>query len=96
MRLLRKIARTELIVIDDWGLERLKDAQALLILEILEDRQDRGSLMITSQFAVTTWHELIGNPTAADAILDRLVHHAHRIELKGESMRKLKSAAQRP
>jgi len=96
VRLLKKLARTDLIVIDDWGLERLKDPQAHLILEILEDRQDRGSLMITSQFAVSSWHELIGNPTVADAILDRLVHHAHRIELKGDSLRKMKSAAQRP
>lgn len=54
VRLLRKIARTDLIVVDDWGLERLKDSQALLVLEILEDRQDRGSLLITSQFAVST------------------------------------------
>ena len=57
----------------------------------VEDRQDSGSVLITSQFAVTAWHELIGNSTVADALLDRLVHHAHRIELKGESMRKMKS-----
>jgi len=90
-RLLKQLARTDLLILDDWGLERLKDAHAQLLLEILEDRQDVGSVLITSQFAVAAWHELIGNPTIADAMLDRLVHNAHRIELKGESMRKMKT-----
>jgi DNA replication protein DnaC len=90
-RLLKHLSRSDLLILDDWGLERLKDAHAQLLLEIIEDRQDAGSVLITSQFAVASWHELIGNPTVADALLDRLVHNAHRIELKGESMRKMKS-----
>ncbi len=90
-RVLKQLARTELLILDDWGLKRLTDSHAQLLLEIVEDRQDSGSVLITSQFAVTSWHELIENPTVADALLDRLVHHAHRIELKGESMRKMKS-----
>ena len=90
-RLLKSLARTDLLILDDWGLERLKDAHAQLLLEIVEDRQESGSVLITSQFAVGSWHELMGNPTVADALLDRLVHNAHRIELKGESMRKMKT-----
>ena len=90
-RLLKQLARLDLLILDDWGLDRVKDAHAQLLLEILEDRQDSGSVLITSQFAVASWHELIANPTVADALLDRIVHSAHRIELKGESMRKLKA-----
>ena len=90
-RLLKQLAGTDLLVLDDWGLDRLKDAHAQLLLEIIEDRQNTGSVLITSQFAVASWHELIGNPTVADALLDRLVHHAHRIPLEGESMRKLRA-----
>ena len=91
-RLLKHLARLDLLILDDWGLERLKDAHAQLLLEIVEDRQETGSVLITSQFAVGSWHEIIVSPTVADALLDRLVHSAHRIELKGESMRKLKAA----
>jgi len=90
-RLLGRLARTELLILDDWGLERLKDPHGQLLLEILEDRQDSGSVLITSQFLVADWHELIANPTVADALLDRLAHSAHRLELKGESMRKPRS-----
>jgi len=90
-RLLKQLARTDCLVLDDWGLERLKDAHAQLLLEIIEDRQDSGSVLFTSQFAVGSWHDLIGNPTVADAIMDRLVNNAHRIDLKGETMRKMKS-----
>jgi DNA replication protein DnaC len=95
-RLLKQLERTDLLILDDWGLEQLKDAQARLLLEIVEDRQDSGSVLITSQFAVGSWHERIGNPTVADALLDRLVHHAHRIDLKGESMRKMKPGRTTP
>jgi len=91
-RLLGRLARTELLILDDWGLERLKDPHGQLLLEILEDRQDSGSVLITSQFLVADWHELIANPTVADALLDRLAHSAHRLELKGESMRKPRPA----
>ena len=85
-RLLKQLARMDL----------LKDAHAQLLLEIVEDRQDAGSVLITSQFAVASWHELIANPTVSDALLDRLVHNAHRIELKGESMRKPKTDRSTP
>lgn len=86
-RLLKKIARAELMVVDDWGLMTLQPDQHRLFLEILEDRQDRAALLITSQYPVNTWHERIGDPTVADAILDRLVSNAYTIELKGDSMR---------
>jgi DNA replication protein DnaC len=89
-RLLKKIARAELMVVDDWGLLALQPDQHRLFLEILEDRQDRAALLITSQYPVNTWHERIGDPTVADAILDRLVSNAYSIELKGDSMRSKK------
>ncbi len=73
---------------DDWGLEPLDAAARHDLLEILEERYGRRSTMITSQLPVDRWHEIIGDPTYADAILDRLVHNAHRIELAGESMRR--------
>jgi DNA replication protein DnaC len=86
--LLKKLAKTRLLVIDDWGLEKATLLQYRDFLEILDDRQGTGSTLITSQYPPTRWHELIGDATVADAILDRLIHSAHRIELKGESMRK--------
>jgi DNA replication protein DnaC len=86
---LGKIARRELILIDDFGLEALDTASRLSLLEILEDRHGRASTLIASQLPVAKWHELIGDPTIADAICDRIVHSAQRIELKGESVRKL-------
>lgn len=89
--LLRKIAKTDLLVIDDWGLSPLADLERRDIFEIMEDRHGLRSTLITSQFPVTTWHDLIGEPTLADAILDRIVHNAHKITLDGESMRKTKS-----
>jgi len=84
-------AKTDLLVFDDWGLAPFNQEQSHDILEILEDRHRLRSTLITSQFPVDTWHELIGDPTLADAILDRLVHNAYTINLKGESMRKKKS-----
>lgn len=89
--LLQKISKTDLLVIDDWGLAPLADLERRDILEIMEDRHGLRSTLITSQFPVTTWHDLIGEPTLADAILDRIVHNAHKITLDGESMRKTKS-----
>lgn len=86
-RLLKKIARVDLFVVDDWGLKPLQPDQHHLFLEILEDRQGVGATIITSQYPVSTWHERIGDPTVADAILDRLVNSAHIIELTGDSMR---------
>jgi len=89
-KLLKKIAKAAVLVIDDWGLATLKHHQYRDFLEILDDRQGLGSTLITSQFPVSSWYDLIGDPTVADAILDRLIHNAHKIELKGESMRKSK------
>ena len=87
-RLLRTLARVELLVLDDWGLAPMTAEQQRDLLEMMEDRHGRGSTVVTSQLPVEHWHELIGNPTIADAILDRLVHNAHRLTLKGESLRK--------
>jgi len=89
--LLKKLAKTRLLVIDDWGLEKAAAAQYRDFLEILDDRQGVASTLITSQFPPDRWHELIGDATVADAILDRLIHGSHRIDLKGESMRKPKA-----
>ena len=86
--LLKKLARTQLLVIDDWGLEKASPAQYRDFLELLDDRHAVASTLITSQYPPARWHELIGDATVADAILDRLIHGSHRIELKGESMRK--------
>lgn len=81
-------AKTNLIALDDWGLDRLTREQALDLLELLEDRHGLKSTLVAAQVPVDHWHEVIGDPTLADAVLDRLVHSAHKIELKGESMRK--------
>jgi DNA replication protein DnaC len=81
-------ARADLIALDDWGLDRLTREQALDLLELLEDRHGLKSTLAAAQAPIDHWHEIIGDPTLADAVLDRLVHSAHRIELKGESMRK--------
>ncbi len=92
-RLLKSIARVKLLILDDWGPEALTANQARDLLEIVEDRYDKGSLVITSQVPINRWHELIGVPTLADAILDRVIHNAYRIELSGESLRKQRSAS---
>lgn len=88
--LLNQLQKTQILIMDDWGLEILKRAQRTDLLEVLEDRHDRGSTIITSQLPTQHWHEVIGDPTLADAILDRLLHNAHKVVLKGESMRKNK------
>lgn len=87
-RLLKGIARAELLILDDWGLANVTADQGRDLLEILDDRQGRGSTIVTSQVDVKHWHEMFANPTVADAILDRLVHNAHRLNLAGESLRK--------
>ena len=87
-RLLKVIARVELLILDDWGLASLTPDQGRDLLEIVDDRHGRGSTIVTSQLPVEHWHEAIANPTIADAILDRLVHNAHRLNLKGDSLRK--------
>lgn len=83
-----KLAKTELLVIDDFGLTRLDQQQRMDIMEIIEDRHARNSLIITGQLPVADWYEVIGDETIADAILDRLVHTSYRIELDGDSLRK--------
>lgn len=89
-RLVDRLARVQLLVLDDWGTHSLNDQQRLDLLEIFEERYRRKSTLITAQLPVAQWHDMIGEPTIADAILDRIVHNAHRINLEGESMRKPK------
>jgi DNA replication protein DnaC len=89
LRELAKISKKRLLIVDDFGLEVLDTASRLMLLEILEDRHGRASSVFSSQLPVSQWHQVIGDPTIADAICDRIVHTAHRIELKGESVRKL-------
>ncbi len=87
--LTRKLAKADLLALDDWALTTLSIGPAQDILDILEDRAGVGATLIATQVPITQRHARIGDPTIADAILDRLVHSAHRIELRGESMRKL-------
>ena len=87
-RLLKTLARVQLLILDDWGLAPLTPDHGRDLLEVLDDRHGRSSTIVTSQLPVDHWHQLIGNPTIADAILDRLVHNAHRLTLTGDSMRK--------
>ncbi|SJM30253.1 hypothetical protein BQ8482_130152 [Mesorhizobium delmotii] len=90
-RILKQLAKTDLLILDDWGPEKLNDDQRRDVLEIIEDRHERRSTIVTSQLPLDHWYEIIANPTLADAILDRLVHNAYRIDLTGESMRKQRS-----
>ena len=90
-KLLKSICRTDLLVLDDWGLSKFVKEQRYDILEILEDRHQRRSTLITSQLPVKHWHEIIADPTLADAILDRFVHNAYKLVLEGDSMRKKRS-----
>jgi len=92
-KMLRTLSRADLLIIDDWGPEALNADRRRDLLEIVEDRYDRGSILITSQIPVDRWYEIIGNPTLADAILDRVVHNAYRIDLAGESLRKRRAPA---
>ena len=79
---------SQLLILDDWGPDRLTATQRRDLMEIVEERYGRGSTMITSQLPIKAWHDVIGEPTFADAILDRIVHNAYRLELEGQSMRK--------
>ncbi len=90
-KLLAGFAKTHLLILDDWGLAKLIDEQRHDLLEILEDRHGLRSTVVAAQLPVDNWHEIIGDPTLADAIMDRLIHNAYKINLKGESMRKGKS-----
>jgi DNA replication protein DnaC len=87
-RLFRSITKAQLLILDDWGPDRLTATQRRDLMEIAEERYGRGSTMITSQLPIKAWHDVIGEPTFADAILDRIIHNAYRIELEGQSMRK--------
>jgi len=90
IREIAKIERQHLLILDDFGLNPLDAQSRASLMEIVEDRHGKNSLIITSQVPVIKWHEVIGEQTVADAILDRIIHESHRLELKGESLRKKK------
>jgi len=95
LKFLKTLSKAALIVLDDWALTALSNQDRADLLEILDDRVNTGSTLIASQLPVDKWHAYLGEPTLADAILDRIVHHSHRIELKipGESMRRVRASA---
>ena len=95
-KLLASLAKLDLLVIDDWGMAKLNHDNLRDLLEILEDRYSVRSTIVTSQLPIEKWHDLIGEPTYADAILDRLVHNAYKLKLKGGSMRKKKATLTQP
>lgn len=86
---MKDLAKATVLILDDWGLASINDEQRRDLLEILDDRHEKGSTIVTSQLPLKMWHDYIGDATLADAILDRLIHNAFRLELKGESMRKI-------
>ena len=88
-KLLSRLAKYELLILDDFGLDPLSQQDQLDLLEIIEDRHKLKSIIITSQLSVKHWHDYIGEPTVADAIMDRLLNHAHKLELKGDPLRKI-------
>lgn len=94
--LLVRFSRIDLLVIDDWAMAPLSESERRDFWEICEDRYQARSMILTSQLPVAQWHEQIGDPTVADGILDRLVHNAHRVELRGESLRKTRAAKTDP
>ena len=87
-RMFLRLAQVDVLLLDDFAMAPLKDSERRDFLEVCDDRYQRRSLILTSQMPVPHWHEQIGDPTIADSILDRILHNAYRIELKGESMRK--------
>ena len=89
-RVLLKLSRVDVLVLDDFAMAPLKDTERRDFLEICDDRYQRRSMILTSQMPIAHWHEQIGDPTIADSILDRLVHNAYQIELDGESIRKVR------
>jgi DNA replication protein DnaC len=92
IRLLARLAKLDLLAIDDWLLAPLRDGERRDLLEVIEDRSERGSTLIAGQPPIKDWHGIIGDPNQADAICDRLLHDAHRIELKGPTIRRTKAA----
>lgn len=98
-RMMRTLGAVKLLILDDWGMTPLTQSQRRDMMEIVEERHGRGALIITSQIPIDRWHDVIGDPTYADAILDRIIHTAHRINLAGDSLRKIrrpKAAATNP
>ena len=91
-KLMNRLSKTKVLIIDDFCIAPMSDPERRDLLEVLEDRQSISSTIIATQVPIENWIEYIGDPTLADAILDRLVHNAHKINLKGESMRKIKSS----
>lgn len=89
-KLMASLAKVEILILDDWGLALLDDERRRDLLEIMDERYQTRSTVITSQLSVAHWHDSLGDPTLADAILDRVVHHAHQLNLAGDSLRKLK------
>jgi DNA replication protein DnaC len=89
-KLLASFAKADLIILDDWGISPLSTEERTDLFEILEDRYDRRSTIVVAQLPIQHWHDMIGDPTLADAILDRLIHNAYKFNLKGESMRKIR------
>ena len=87
-KLRRQLERTDVLILDDWGLDRITPSQSHDLLEIMDDRHGLRSTLVASQLPITQWHTTLGDATLADAILDRLIHNAHRIALKGDSLRK--------
>ena len=92
MKFMAQLAKVDVLLLDDWGLAALTDSARRDLLEIVDDRHEARSTIVTSQLPLGHWHDAIGDSTLADAILDRLVHNAHQIALDGESMRKKKSS----
>jgi len=91
-KIIKKLLKTNVLVIDDLGLAPMSATERRDLLEVIEDRHGLASTIVATQLPITSWHENIRDPTIADAILDRLIHNAHKINLKGESMRKLRSS----
>ena len=90
-KLITQLAKTDLLILDDWGLEKMTLSQRNDLLEIMEDRHGLKSTLITCQLPIIQWHKAIGDATLADAILDRLLHNSHKLKLKGESRRQVMS-----
>ena len=91
LRLLNKLTKTHVLILDDWGLDTPNAEQRRILLELLDDRYERGSTLIASQLPVDLWYDNLADPTLADAILDRVIHNSYRVELNGESLRKTKN-----
>lgn len=89
IKLLKKLSRIDVLILDDWGNARMDKNERHLLFELIEYREQRGSLLITSQYPISTWHKTFGNETIADSVLDRIVHSSHKIQLNGESIRKV-------